>query len=224
MKRLLAFPLALLAGFALFQAPAIAADEGQEFDRTYLRTGKGTRDLARMVDCLINQNPQGARALFAHAAGSPELSRAMQTFFEHGGNCLFMTWDLRTSGLMARGAVAEKLIAADRPTEIVDPPSVPFIEGGGSYRWQWRNLPRESAQKLVPVADCLVSRHGARVNELLATRPTSPDEREVFNAMAGELSACIPAGERIALQPQILRAAVATSFYIAARASVGADS
>lgn len=219
MKRPAAFLLALLAGLALVQAPAMAADESQELDRTYLRTGKGTRDLARMVDCLINQNPQGARALFAQAAGSPELSRAMRIFFEHGGNCLFMTWDLRTSGLMARGAVAEKLIAADRPTQVVDPPSVPFIKGGGSYRWQWRDLPQESAQKLIPVADCLVSRHGVRVEELLSTRSTSPDERDVFNSMADELSACIPAGERIALQPQILRAAIATSFYIAARAS-----
>ena len=162
MKPLFALALAALAVAGSLPAPAIAQDNGQELDRTYLRTAKGTRDLARMVDCLINQNPKLARELFALTPGSPEYSRAGEQFFEHGGGCLFMTWRLETSGLMARGAVAELLIEADRPTEIVDPPSVSFIRGGGSYRWQWRNLPQESAQRLVPVADCLVSRHGAR--------------------------------------------------------------
>jgi hypothetical protein len=218
--------LAILAGLALFHAPVMAANEGEELDRIYLRTGKGTRDLARMVDCLINRNPQAARELFAHVSGSPEEAVAMQTFFENGGSCLFMTWQLGTSGLMARGAVAEKLIAADRLVEIIDPPAVPSIKGGGSYSWQWRNLSPESALKLVPVADCLVARHGARVKELLATKPTSPGERKVFNSMRGEISACIPAGERIVLQPQILRAAIATSYYIAAHpaGTVRADS
>ena len=208
----------LLAVAALCTAvPAMAQDPGPELDRFYLRLSSGPRALSRMTGCLVNQHPNEARSMFDNDPGSAAFQQAYERLFENGGNCLFGPYDLRASFLMTMGAVAEQLIHEDKPAKPVSPRATIEFNGGGTFQWAWQNLPPATAQQSMPIAECLLSRYGDKVEAVLDARQTSAGERNAFNAMRAEISDCIPAGQQRTLQPQILRAALAATYYRAAR-------
>lgn len=221
MKRLSS---AIAAVLLVAHVPAAAADGASELDRNYLELQSASRSLSNMVACLINQRPDVARNLFDHEVGSPEHNEVARRFYADGGNCLWRAQMLQVRGLVGQGAVAEHLIVMDGVTGPIRPSAASSIQGGGKYAWTWRNLTPAATASALPLANCLLDRHPARVQELLTTRQVTRQEREVFNAMGAELSDCIPAGQTWTLQPQILRAAMATVYYKSARNAAGTTS
>lgn len=221
MKRLIA---AMAATAVLFgSAPAVARPApgatAPQIDRIYLRMSRGPRALTHMVDCLINENPALARSLFDQPMGSPQYVEQSNRFFSRGpaGGCLWRTQLLKTTGLMAIGTVAQRLIEADAVSAPVRPAAGSAGQGGGTYQWTLDNLPDAMANRSLPLSYCLLERHGARVAEILAAKPVSKQERDIFNLMGGELSDCIPAGQKLTLQPHIMRAAIAIAYYTSSR-------
>lgn len=209
---------------AVSSVPALAAGEAPsaELDRFYLRLAAGPRDLSRMADCLINRNAEGARQLFDYAPDSESSYPVLQEFFKDGGNCLFVTWKLRSSSLMFLGAVAEHLIRKDelaRPVQVARQSDGSLQLGGGAHLWTWRNLTEKAAARSLPLARCLLERHPDQIEAVLGTRQTSDSERKLFNALNDEIDGCIPTGESWTLQPQILRAGLAIAYYTSARAA-----
>jgi hypothetical protein len=220
-----AFASCLALGAVLFlasPAPAVAAGEAPspELDRFYLRLSSGPRNLSRMAGCLVNQHPDDARRLFDYAFDSEAHYQALQEFWKHGGNCLFGTWELRSTNILFLGAVAEQLTARDdlaRPVAAAGHDGPSFQLGGGSHLWTWRNLTDRAAARALPLADCLLARHADQVHAVLDARQTSDGERKLFNALNDEIDGCVPAGESWTLQPQILRAGLAIAYYKSAR-------
>jgi len=211
---------AVFAGAAIcLSLPALAQEPSPELDRFYLRLSSGPRALSRMTGCLLNQHPDEAHIMFDSEPGSSAYQQAQEKFFANGGNCLFRPYDLRATNLMAMGAIAEHLIREEKPAKPVRPRAIVEFNGGGTFKWDWRNLPPAIAQQSLPLAECLLARYGDKVEAVLDARQTSAGERNAFNAMLAQISDCIPAGEQRTLQPQILRAALATTYYRAARAA-----
>jgi len=218
MRRLLASALVVAA--CLQSAPAAAQEPGPELDRFYFRLAGGPRALARWTDCLVNRSPQEARALFDHEPGSPVFQQANEAVFgEQGGTCLFSTRSLSVSGVMAMGSIAEHLLRADKPARPHATTVSGTFAGGGTYQWVWQGLQPRGEQLLGPLAQCLVARHADQVEAVLAERPNANGERTAYNAMRAEIADCIPPGEQRVLQPQQLRAALAATYYRAARAA-----
>jgi hypothetical protein len=209
-----------IAVITLAGAAAVTAQEAApELERTYFRTAAGPRSLARYADCLINRHPQEARALFEHDPGSSGYNQAQAQLFDNSSTCLFSNRSLSWSGVMMMGTLAENLIRDDS----VERPTGRMLRaeftGGGTYRWQWQGLSQENEWRLLPLAECLLTRHGEQVSAVLGERANAEGERKAFNAMSAEISDCIPRGEQRALQPQQLRAALAATYYRAARAA-----
>lgn len=217
MKRALSVFAAAILG--VLSQPIHAQDATPQLDQTYIRAGKAVRDLARMMDCLMERQPDLARKLFEHRYDSPEYNRVKTEFLEGAPSCLFLTSQLTTTDLMGLGAVAERLISIDGPLRVVDPRHVPNDLRGGSYTWSWRTLTDATKAQQQAMGHCLVARHGAEVERLLATRQSSRQERAVFNSIGAQLTDCIPAGEIVRLSPEYLRKAIAVAYYLAAKSS-----
>jgi hypothetical protein len=222
----LALAIIALAGFGLAAPqPALAAGEEPqaELSRFYFRLASGPRELNRMVQCLINQDVDGARALFDRPVFSEAQNQAVNAFGQHGSNCLFNDSDLRAAGLMYVGTIAEQMIDRDkpaRPTRFTAPFGPSGQLGGGTHLWTWRALSQQNSARMIPLAYCLASRHTDQVEALLATRPYANGERTAFNALNDEIDLCVTANERWLVQPGLLRSALAIAYYSAHRASV----
>lgn len=216
----LAMAFCVVAASAVPAAPAAA--KGAELGSQYLNLGASSRALHQMIACLINRNPELARRVLAQPLQSAEQAQLTNDFFEDGGGCLFIVAGLRTDHIMALGTLADELMMKDGVEPASRPRPATSTAGGGSFEWVWVDLPGARKAQIPPLADCLVEQDPVRVEAVLSARPTSSEERSAFNAMADSISDCIPAGRTRTLQPMILRAALALSYYHAAH-SVAVD-
>ena len=225
MRRALGLFLAAASVLGAIVPAAPAAAQGEkiemeQLDRVYLRFSGPTRDLRKLMRCQLAKNPEIARALFLHAYGSLEQQQALSAFYGSGEftSCLRVgVRRLTAQALAGMGALADALIDLDG----IEAPAARMPSwqnpGGGAFVWTWQRITGEQEALHIPVANCLVNEHPAKVAEVLATDETSNNERRQFNSMSAEIVDCIPTGERLTLNPMVLRPALAVGFYSSAR-------
>jgi len=194
--------------------------EMEQIDRVYLRFAGTTRALRQLIRCMVSRDEQAAREVFDHPQGSVAQAEAFNLFLGSAQATTCLRPSIRRLGarrLAALGTLAETLMDMDGVENPVA--QLPSWQGagGGAFVWTWQRLTDEQESLHVPVANCLVNAHPVRVAELLATDETSNRERKLFNSMSAEISDCIPAGQRLTLNPMMLRPALAVSFYISTR-------
>ena len=227
MRHLLALCAAVGLASTSAASPALAAGEkpSPELDRFYFRLAQGPRTLRQYVNCQLNRDPELGRRIFDYEYGSGAQARLLGEFLDddnHNAPCLFVATELRSNQLMYLGALADELIARDKPTRPARaawPAGSSLDLGGGAHLWTWRNLTDAATARSLPLSYCLLERHSDQVEAVLRARPNANGERELFNALNDEINTCIPAGETWTLQPQILRAAMAITYYQSARAA-----
>lgn len=227
MKRAIGFSAALammpVAAFVPV-APAAAADAApeaniQQLDRVYLRMAGSSRKLRKLSKCVLEKDTAAARRLFEADNWTQEQNEQLSALYALGGRCLwYVTNELRTSGVVALGGIADGLMDSDGVNTLVRqlPNAVPF--GGGEFTWNIARPSQDFQFEHVPVANCLINRHGEKVAEVLRADQTSDKERKVFNSMTAELKDCSPHGKTQHLHPVVLRAALAAGYYSASHA------
>jgi len=219
----LAASLAVAPFVALSPAPAVAKDVDpevriQQLDRVYLRMSGNSRKLRKLSKCLIEQDEAAARGAFGYDNWTEQQREVLGGVYSKGSRCLMVVaLELRTSGVMALGAIADGLLDIDgiNPPVRKLPSAVTF--GDGDFTWDIARPSQDFQFEHVPVANCLVNRHSGKIAELLATGQTSDKERKVFNSLTAELKDCSPTGKLQKLHPVVLRAVLAAGYYSASR-------
>ncbi len=195
----------LLAGLVL-AAPAAA--QGRDDRRSELEapaTPVAVRTLHKFSRCVALRFPTRAASVLALDYRTPEYGAAMRKLATSQSSCV--NGRLGFSRVLMAGGMAETLLKR---------------EGAGGLSARIASAPVIEARDDIEFTSlCVVRKAPDSVVALLATEPTSVEEKTALDAIAPMLPACIRNGMQVRFNRQGLRALLALATYRIAQTRAG---
>ena len=170
-------------------------------------------EVLRAAACVAGRNASDVDALLATSPFSADERERAVRLLRVAERCLRLRSPIATSAMMFRGAVAETLYetrfaqapAARSPAAAAAPFFRPAEVAG-----------RNNAAMLTShfeLGQCAAPAQPNLVRALLATEPSTPEERTALTALYPALGACVPTGTQLTVDPGGIRATLAEALY-----------
>jgi hypothetical protein len=226
------FTLVVAAQSAFVQAGPSVAFSDADLRQIYKEYG----------ECIVARFPRQASAALLQNIDDQTLIKKKGVLII--GDCLKPPKGVRTSlNLQAdrvRYAIADALVRTELSQvgppdvksvpalalwDVSQPPSAKSPSGrplrNADYQAELQEYQEKMAFRAFAIfGECVVRADAASSRSLLATQPETRAEDTAFAQLQGALSACLPAGKKLAFTKQSLRGTIAVNYYRLAKASL----
>lgn len=158
--------------------------------------------------CAAKRTPSGAKALLDMDFRSPAYGKALRNF-SRGHSMCAPGGKIRFNSLLVAGGLAEQLLR-----------NTPDLVARLTSAAAGPPTPARTMQEGTGI--CVARAEPAQTQALLATAPTSPQERQALTRMIPAVSRCVPTGQQARFNHSGLRALIALAAYRLANPTTGA--
>jgi len=170
------------------------------------------QSLYEVGQCIATRSPQTAREVLAMDFRSSEYQRMLKAIGRGSAPCLAPGTDLRSSGILFAGSIAEGLLKTEfKPADLA-----------ADFAFDPARAPIEARNASEEMALCMVMRAPAQTAHLLQTAPASREEADAEDLLAPLLSDCLKKGAKLELNRPAMRSLLALAAYRIVTAPKGA--